>query len=57
MSLMRCLLTSDTKTKPVETAQELEAGLYIMKPYTLEKIGVAVKDELKKYAVFEPKAD
>jgi len=29
-------------------AQELGAGQYIKKPYTLEKIGVAVMDELKK---------
>jgi len=26
----------------------LGAGQYIKKPYTLEKIGIAVRDELKK---------
>jgi CheY-like chemotaxis protein len=36
------------KSKEVDIAQELGAGKYIMKPYTLEKIGVAVKEELKK---------
>ncbi len=36
------------KTKEVDTAQELGAGKYIKKPYTLEKIGVAVKKELEK---------
>ena len=36
------------KTKEVDIAQELGAGKYIKKPYTLEKIGVAVKKELEK---------
>jgi two-component system cell cycle sensor histidine kinase/response regulator CckA len=36
------------KTKEVDIAQELGAGKYIKKPYTLEKIGVAVKKELGK---------
>ena len=36
------------KTKEVDTAQELGAGKYIKKPYTLEKIGVAVKEEFEK---------
>ena len=36
------------KTKEVDIAQELGAGKYIMKPYTLEKIGVAVKEALEK---------
>ncbi|MBW1783874.1 MAG: response regulator, partial [Deltaproteobacteria bacterium] len=35
-------------TKDVRIAQSLGAGAYIQKPYTLEKIGAAVKDELKK---------
>jgi len=37
-----------SKTERVEEAQKLGAGQYIKKPYTLEKIGVAVRDELKK---------
>ena len=36
------------KSKEVDIAQELGAGTYIMKPYTLEKVGVAVKKELEK---------
>ena len=36
------------KTKEVETAQELGAGNYIKKPYTMEKVGLAVKVELEK---------
>jgi len=36
------------KTKEVDIIQKLGAGKYIRKPYTLEKIGVAVKEELEK---------
>ena len=36
------------KTKEVDKAQELGAGKYIKKPYTLPKVGVAVKEELEK---------
>jgi two-component system, cell cycle sensor histidine kinase and response regulator CckA len=36
------------KTKEVEMAQELGAGKYIKKPYTLAKVGLAVKEELEK---------
>jgi CheY-like chemotaxis protein len=36
------------KTKEVDTAQELGAGKYIKKPYTLAKVGLAVKEELEK---------
>ncbi len=36
------------KTKDVESAQELGAGHYIKKPYTLEKFGLAIKNELLK---------
>ena len=36
------------KTKEVDRAQELGAGKYIKKPYTLAKVGVAVKEELEK---------
>jgi PAS domain S-box-containing protein len=37
-----------SKTEDVKIAQKLGAGKYIKKPYTLEKIGIAVKEELKK---------
>ena len=40
--------TNKSKTKEVDFAQELGAGKYIKKPYTLEKIGVAAKEELEK---------
>ena len=36
------------KTKEVDIAQELGAGKYIKKPYTLAKVGLAVKEELEK---------
>ena len=35
-------------TEDVKATQKLGAGKYVKKPYTLEKIGVAVRDELKK---------
>ena len=35
------------RTKEVQIAQSAGAGKYIKKPYTLEKIGLAVKDALK----------
>ena len=37
-----------SETDRVREAQELGAGKYIKKPYTLEKIGIAVKEELEK---------
>jgi len=45
----KAIITSGfAKTKEVDIAQELGAGKYIKKPYILEKIGVAVKEELEK---------
>ena len=37
-----------SETDDVTIAQRLGAGEYIKKPYTLEKIGTAIRDELKK---------
>ncbi|MEA3361321.1 MAG: histidine kinase N-terminal 7TM domain-containing protein [Thermodesulfobacteriota bacterium] len=37
-----------SETERVKEVQRLGAGKYIKKPYTLEKIGLAVKEELKK---------
>jgi len=37
-----------SKTDDVKTTQRLGAGEYIKKPYTLEKIGITVRDELKR---------
>jgi DNA-binding NtrC family response regulator len=36
-----------SETNRVKKAQRLGAGSYVKKPYTLEKIGLAVKAELK----------
>jgi len=35
-----------SETRRIKEAQMLGAGPYIKKPYTLEKIGIAVKQEL-----------
>jgi two-component system, cell cycle sensor histidine kinase and response regulator CckA len=37
-----------SETDRVKEAQRLGAGAYVKKPYTLEKIGISVRDELKK---------
>jgi two-component system cell cycle sensor histidine kinase/response regulator CckA len=37
-----------SETERVKEAQRLGAGMYVKKPYTLEKIGIAVKEELEK---------
>lgn len=37
-----------SETEDVKIAQRLGAGKYIKKPYILEKIGIAVKEELEK---------
>jgi two-component system, cell cycle sensor histidine kinase and response regulator CckA len=37
-----------SETDRVKEAQRLGAGAYVKKPYTLEKIGLSVRDELKK---------
>ena len=43
----RAIITSGySETKRVKEAQRLGAGNYIKKPYTLEKIGMAVRTEL-----------
>lgn len=39
------------ETEDVKAAQSLGAGIFIKKPYTLEKIGVAVRDELKRKTI------
>jgi len=42
-----------SETERVKEAQRLGAGQYIKKPYTLEKIGLAVKEELQKKSFSE----
>ena len=45
----KAIITSGfAETADVKKAQKLGAGKYIKKPYTLEKIGMAVKEELEK---------
>ncbi len=42
------IVSGFAKTEEVREAQRLGAGPYIKKPFTLEKIGLALKDELAK---------
>jgi len=35
-----------SETTRVKEAQKLGAGAYVKKPYILEKVGIAVRDEL-----------
>jgi|GEM_PF-6557766 len=42
------IVSGYSETERVKEAQELGAGKYIRKPYTLEEIGIAVKEELTK---------
>jgi DNA-binding NtrC family response regulator len=45
----KAIITSGfAETTDVKNAQKLGAGKYIKKPYTLEKIGMAIKEELEK---------
>ena len=45
----KSIITSGfSETEEVKTAQKLGAGKYIKKPYALEKIGIAIKEELEK---------
>ena len=42
------IASGHAQSKEVDIAQKLGAGKYVKKPYILEKIGVAVKEELEK---------
>lgn len=42
------IVSGFSETERVKKAQEIGAGAYVRKPYILEKIGLAVKDELLK---------
>ena len=45
----RVIITSGfSATHRVKKAKDMGAGAYIRKPYTLEKIGMAVKKELNR---------
>lgn len=41
------IVSGYSETKEVKEAQRMGAGTYIKKPYSLEKLGLAVKNELK----------
>ena len=42
------IVSGFSETERVKDAQRLGAGAYVKKPYLLEKIGLAVRDELDK---------
>ena len=42
------IVSGFSETDRVKKAQQLGAGAYVKKPYTLERIGMAVKTELEK---------
>jgi DNA-binding NarL/FixJ family response regulator len=47
--MQRAIIASGfSETERVKEAQRLGAGKYIKKPYTIEKMGTAVREELRK---------
>jgi ActR/RegA family two-component response regulator len=42
------LVSGFSETSRVGKAQKLGAGAYVKKPYVMEKIGMAIRDELKR---------
>ncbi len=42
------IVSGFAESDDVKEAQELGAGRYVRKPFTLEKIGLAIKEELEK---------
>ncbi len=42
------IVSGFAESDDVRETQELGAGKYIKKPFTLEKIGLAIKEELEK---------
>jgi DNA-binding NtrC family response regulator len=45
---MKAIIASGfSETERVKEAQSLGAGAYVKKPYTLEKLGVAIRNELR----------
>ena len=42
------IISGYSETEEIKEAQQLGAGAYLKKPYDIEKIGLAVKNELKK---------
>jgi PAS domain S-box-containing protein len=48
------IVSGFSETERVDRAFELGAGAYVQKPYLLEKIGVAIRDELMRDAAVNP---
>jgi two-component system cell cycle sensor histidine kinase/response regulator CckA len=42
------IVSGFSETKRVKEAQELGAGSYVKKPYTLDKVGTGIKNESSK---------
>ena len=42
------IVSGFSETEQVRKAQELGAGPYVKKPYLMEKVGIAIRDELLK---------
>jgi YesN/AraC family two-component response regulator len=42
------IVSGYAETERVKEAQHLGAGTYVRKPYLREKIGIAIRDELRK---------
>ena len=42
------LVSGFSETDRVKEAQKLGAGVYVKKPYVMEKIGMAIREELDK---------
>jgi two-component system cell cycle sensor histidine kinase/response regulator CckA len=42
------IVSGFSETERVKKAQKLGAGAYVKKPYILEKIGMAIRDELNR---------
>jgi YesN/AraC family two-component response regulator len=42
------IVSGFSETERVKEAQKLGAGAYVKKPYVMEKIGVAIQDELNR---------
>jgi DNA-binding NarL/FixJ family response regulator len=42
------IVSGFSETGRVQEAQRLGAGAYVKKPYSLDRIGSAIKDELRK---------
>ena len=42
------IVSGFSETERVREAQELGAGAYVRKPYLMEKIGTAIRNELQK---------